>query len=45
MNNSHEPESLSKKVVRGGMWVFGLRIINRGLGFVKITITCSVNRV
>jgi len=38
MNNSHEPESLSKKVVRGGMWVFGLRIINRGLGFVRTII-------
>jgi len=31
-------ESLSKKVVRGGMWVFGLRIINRGLGFVRTII-------
>ena len=32
------PESLSKKVVRGGMWVFGLRIINRGLGFIRTII-------
>ena len=31
-------ESLSKKVVRGGMWVFGLRIINRGLGFIRTII-------
>ena len=38
MNNSYEPESLSKKVVRGGMWVFGLRIINRGLGFIRTII-------
>ncbi|MBW2594456.1 MAG: lipopolysaccharide biosynthesis protein [Deltaproteobacteria bacterium] len=38
MNNNHEPESLSKKVVRGGMWVFGLRIIDRGLGFVRTII-------
>jgi len=38
MSNSHEPESLSKKVVRGGMWVFGLRIINRGLGFIRTII-------
>lgn len=32
------PESLSKKVVRGGMWVFGLRIISRGLGFIRTII-------
>ena len=32
------PESLSKKVVRGGIWVFGLRIINRGLGFIRTII-------
>jgi O-antigen/teichoic acid export membrane protein len=32
------PESLSKKVVRGGMWVFGLRITNRGLGFIRTII-------
>ena len=32
------PESLSKKVVRGGMWVFGLRFTNRGLGFVRTII-------
>ena len=31
-------ESLSKKVVRGGMWVFGLRITNRGLGFIRTII-------
>lgn len=30
--------SLSKKVVRGGVWVFSLRIINRGLGFVRTII-------
>jgi len=33
-----EPESLSKKVVRGGMWVFALRFTNRGLGFVRTII-------
>lgn len=38
MNDSHETESLSKKVVRGGMWVFGLRIISRSLGFVRTII-------
>jgi len=32
------PESLSKKVVRGGMWVFALRFTNRGLGFVRTII-------
>ena len=26
-------ESLSKKVVRGGLWVFALRITSRSLGF------------
>ncbi|MDO9565588.1 MAG: hypothetical protein Q7J15_02445 [Candidatus Desulfaltia sp.] len=31
-------ESLSKRVVRGGMWVFGLRITNRGLGFIRTII-------
>ena len=31
-------ESLSKKVVRGGMWVFGLRIINRSLGLIRTII-------
>ena len=35
-------ESLSKKVVRGGMWVFGLRIINRGLGFVRTVILARI---
>ena len=32
------PEPLSKKVVRGGMWVFGLKIISRGLGFIRTII-------
>ncbi len=32
------PESLSKKVVRGGMWVFALRFTNRGLGFIRTII-------
>ena len=38
MNNSHESESLSKKVVRGGIWVFALRITSRGLGFIRTII-------
>jgi len=33
-----KPESLSKKVVRGGIWVFALRIINRSLGFIRTII-------
>ena len=31
-------ESLSKKVIRGGLWVFGLRITSRGLGFIRTII-------
>ena len=38
MNNSHESESLSKKVIRGGIWVFALKITSRGLGFIKTII-------
>lgn len=37
-NDLHQPESLSKRVVRGGIWVFALRIVNRGLGFIRIII-------
>jgi O-antigen/teichoic acid export membrane protein len=36
--NQCTPESLSTKVVKGGLWVFALRIINRGLGFVRTII-------
>jgi len=32
------PESLSRKVVKGGIWVFALQFINRGLGFVRTII-------
>ena len=28
-------DPLSKKVVKGGLWVFSLRILNRGLGFIR----------
>ena len=38
MSDSHETESLSKRVVRGGMWVFALRIIGRSLGFIRTII-------
>lgn len=31
-------ESLSKKVVRGGIWVFALRFTSRGLGFIRTII-------
>ncbi len=31
-------EPLSKRVVRGGIWVFALRITNRGLGFIRTII-------
>ncbi len=37
-NDLHRPESLSKRVVRGGIWVFALRIVNRGLGFIRTII-------
>jgi len=37
-NNFQQPDSLSKKVVRGGMWVFALRFTNRGLGLVRTVI-------
>jgi len=32
------PESLSKKLIRGGIWVFALRFTNRGLGFIRTII-------
>jgi len=32
------PEPLSKRVVRGGIWVFALRITSRALGFIRIII-------
>lgn len=37
-NTPQQSESLSKKVVRGGIWIFSLRIINRGLGFIRTII-------
>lgn len=44
MNRSREAESpspegsLTPRVVRGGAWVFGSRIVNRGLGFIRTII-------
>jgi len=37
-NDLHQPESLSKRVVRGGIWVFAMRIANRSLGFIRTII-------
>ncbi len=37
-NYFHQPESLSKRVVRGGIWVFALRIANRSFGFIRTII-------
>jgi O-antigen/teichoic acid export membrane protein len=37
-NDFRQPESLSKRVVQGGIWVFGLRIANRSLGFIRTII-------
>lgn len=31
-------ESLSKKAIKGGIWLFGLRLSNRGLGFIRTII-------
>jgi len=36
--DQHVSEPLSRKVVKGGLWVFGLRIINRGLSFIRTII-------
>ena len=38
INNLHQPKPLSRRVVRGGIWVFALRITNRGLGFIRTII-------
>jgi len=37
-NAVQHPKSLSKRVVKGGKWVFALRITNRGLRFVRTII-------
>lgn len=36
--NQKITEPLSKKVVKGGFWLFALRMLNRGLGFIKTII-------
>ena len=35
-------ETLSKKVVRGGVWIFSLRVINRSIGFIRTIILTSL---
>ena len=37
-----EPDSLSKKVVRGGFWIFTLKLINRGMGFIRTIILARI---
>lgn len=37
-DKSNHIEPLSKKVIRGGIWVFTIRIFNRGLGFIRTII-------
>ena len=40
MNNPSE--NLSKRVVKGGAWVFALRIVSRGLGLVRLVILARI---
>ena len=44
INNLDQPEPLSKRVVKGGIWVFALRITNRGLGFIWTIVLAAVAR-
>jgi len=37
-NDFHQAESLSKTVARGGIWIFGLRIVNRGFALIRTII-------
>jgi O-antigen/teichoic acid export membrane protein len=37
-NKPNLPDSFSEKVAKGGMWVFGLRITNRSLAFIRTII-------
>ena len=36
--NHDTPEPLLRRVVRGGLWVITLRVLNRGLGFIRTII-------
>ncbi|MBI5233965.1 MAG: lipopolysaccharide biosynthesis protein [Deltaproteobacteria bacterium] len=38
MSQSRNGDSLSRKVVKGGAWVLGLRIIEKGIGMAKLII-------
>ncbi len=42
-NDLHQPESLSKRVERGGIWVFSLRTANRSLGFIADFIGLAIH--
>ena len=39
---SHQSKALTKKVVKGGLWIFALRILNRVLGFLRIIILARI---
>lgn len=39
---SHQSEALTKKVVKGGLWIFALRILNRVLGFLRIIVLARI---
>ncbi|QTA79478.1 putative polysaccharide biosynthesis protein [Desulfonema limicola] len=38
IENSDKPDSLSRKIIHGGMWIFALKIFSRGLGFIRTII-------
>ena len=44
INNFQQKEPLSKRVVQGGIWVFALRITNRGLGFIRTIMLLAQER-
>ena len=41
-NNLVKSESLSQRVVRGGVWVFALRITERGFGLIRLVILARI---
>ena len=38
MNNNKESYSLSHRVIKGGVWVFALRILEKALGLIRLVI-------
>ena len=42
MNKTSPNQSLSQRVVKGGAWVFALRIVSRGLGLVRLVILARI---